>query len=145
MAFDIQKFSTANLVSIEVEIPVPELSMFFSSPEDSPSWKVRGLTGHELSKVNEAVAANREISLLVEGLASGEAKVKIDAIKESLGITDRSTDDIVRRIAILKAGSVEPTISQELSVRLADAFPVTFFRLTNRILELTGEGKRLGE
>ena len=145
MGFDIQKFLTCNLVSVEVEIPVPELSMFSVSPGVSPTWKVRGLTGHELFKVNEAVALNRDLSRLVDELASGATEAKINAFKETLGITDKSTDDFVRRLAMLTFGTVEPVIRLEGVVRLADAYPMTFLVLSNRVLELTGEGKRLGE
>jgi hypothetical protein len=38
------------------------------------------------------------------------------------------------------AGSVEPACSMELAVRLAEHYPVIFFQLSNRILELTGQG-----
>ena len=144
MGFDLVKFDQAQFKERTIEVKVPELSDFFDKDEKQ-IWIVRGLTGHELAKVNEAVRANKDIDSILSGIMSGIHTEKIDAIRESLGLTDDTPGDLVRRIAALRAASVEPVISQEISVKLADSFPTTFFLLTNKIFELTGEGKTLGE
>ena len=144
MGFDLAKFDQAQFKERTIEVNVPELSDFFDKDEKQ-IWIVRGLTGHELAKVNEAVRANKDIDSILSGIMSGIHTEKIDAIRESLGLTDDTPGDLVRRIAALRAASVEPVISQEISVKLADSFPTTFFLLTNKIFELTGEGKTLGE
>ena len=144
MGFDLVKFDQAQFKERTIEVKVPELSNFFDKDEKQ-IWIVRGLTGHELAKVNEAVRANKDIDSILSGIMSGIHTEKIDAIRESLGLTDDTPGDLVRRIAALRAASVEPVISQEISVKLADSFPTTFFLLTNKIFELTGEGKTLGE
>lgn len=144
MGFDLVKFDRAQFEERTIEVKVPELSDFFDKDEKQ-IWIVRGLTGHELAKANEAVRANKDIDSILSGIMSETHTEKIDAIRESLGLTDNTPGDLVRRIAALRAASVEPTISQEVSVKLADSFPTTFFLLTNKIFELTGEGKTLGE
>ena len=144
MGFDLVKFDQAQFKERTIEVKVPELSNFFDKDEKQ-IWIVRGLTGHELAKVNEAVRANKDIDSILSGIMSGIHTEKIDVIRESLGLTDDTPGDLVRRIAALRAASVEPVISQEISVKLADSFPTTFFLLTNKIFELTGEGKTLGE
>ena len=144
MGFDLVKFDQAQFEERTIEVKVPELSDFFDK-DKKQIWIVRGLTGHELAKVNEAVRANKDIDSILSGIMSETHTEKIDAIRESLGLTDNTPGDLVRRIAALRAASVKPTISQEVSVKLADSFPTIFFLLTNKIFELTGEGKTLGE
>ena len=144
MAFNIDKFDQAQFTDRIVDVKVPELKSFFDDGEDTV-WKVRGLTGHELAKVNEAVKMNKDVASILSGITSELNSDKIDAIKETLGLSTNSPDDLVRRIATLRSGSVSPVISQEICVKLADSFPTTFYLLTNKIFELTGEGKQLGE
>jgi len=144
MAFNTDRFDQAQFSVRTIDIKVPELVIFFDEGEDAV-WQVRGLTGHELSKVNEAVKMNKDVASILSGITSELNSDKIDAIKESLGLSSNAPDDLVRRIATLKAGSVAPNLSQELCVKLSDAFPTLFYLLTNKIFELTGEGKMLGE
>jgi len=144
MGFDIQKFRDAQFVFSEIEVPVPDLIDFFGG-DSKPVFKLRNLTGNELAKVNEAVKLNSDLSALIDGLVSGDIKEKVDSIKEVIGISDKTDNDLVRRHAILACGSVDPQLDQSDCVRLADAHPVTFFMLTNKVLELTGNGKKLGE
>lgn len=144
MGFNIAKFDQAQFKERTVAMKVPELSMFFDEDEEQ-TWTVRGLTGHELAKVNEAVKLNKDIDSILSGIMSETQSEKITAIKESLGLTDNTPGDLARRIAALRIASVDPEISQEISVKLADSFPTIFYLLTNKIFELTGEGKTLGE
>lgn len=140
MSFSIDKFNQAQFTERTTDVKVPELSNFFSDGED-PVWTVRGLTGHELAKVNEAIRANKDIDSIISGIVSETQSEKIGAIKESLGLTDNTPGDLVRRIAALREASVSPEVSQEICVKLADSFPTVFYLLTNKIFELTGEGK----
>lgn len=144
MAFDIEKFAGSNFSYQAVDVKVPELSGFFDEGE-SAVWQVRGLTGHELAKVNEAIKLNKDVGSILSGISSELHSEKIDAIKETLGINDTSPDDLVRRISALRFASVSPEITQEIAVKLADSFPTIFYLLTNKIFGLTGEGKTLGE
>jgi len=143
MAFDIAKFETAKLKHRQAEIKVPALKDFFG--DDEPVWTVRGLSGEEVAHVNEAIKLNTNLAELIEGIVSDSAKDKIEAIKESLGITTEVPHETVRRIALLVNGSVDPECSQNLAVKLAKNFSVQFYELTTKVLELTGMGSELGE
>jgi len=74
---------------------------------------------------------------------------KADAIRKSLGLSDDEVPgDVSRRIEMLAAGSVNPKIGQEnrdLAVMVAEKFSVTFYTLTNKIQELTGQGAEVGK
>ena len=144
MTFNIEKFNNSIYRDRTKDIPVPELSSFFE--EDSePVWTVRGLTGEELAVVNEAVAANKNMNQIIASMVSGNNNEKIEALKQVIGIaSDTVPDDLVRRFAMLVAGSVNPKCEQHIAVKLGQNFPTTLFKLTNEIISLTGDG-RLGE
>jgi len=144
MGFDLQKFQGSKFKDRTEEVQVEDLKGFFEAKE-KPLWKVRGLTGEELAFARDAEERARSVNALIEGLAGKEAKAKIKVIKDELGLTDeKAPSDYIRRLEILKYGSVEPAIDKPTSVRIAENFPTTFYLLTNKILELTGAG-RLGE
>jgi len=144
MAFDIEKFSSADLKQREAEVSVPELKDFFGKDEPTV-WIVKGLTGEEHARVNDAVKQNKDLGALVQSLFSSSTEKKVDAIREAFGMSDEVPDDIVRRIAILRYGSVSPECSQELAVKIAKSFVIVLFNLTTKIMELTGLGSTLGE
>jgi len=144
MTFNIEKFSGSEFNYPVIDIKVPTLEQFFEEDELA-IWQVKGLTGHELAKVNEAIKLNKDVASIISGISSEVNSEKIDAIKEVLGINDTSPDDLVRRLSALVLASVSPEITQEIAVKLADSFPTVFYLLTNKIFELTGDGKSLGE
>lgn len=144
MAFNLEKFDQAQFKDRVTEVPVPGLSEFFDDGEKSV-WIVRGLTGHELAKVNEAIRLNKDLDVILSGITSEVHGEKVEAVKEALGLTDSTPGDLVRRIAALQNASIAPIVSQEMAVKLAGCFPTIFYLITNKIFGLTGEGKRLGE
>lgn len=142
MSFDERKFSKAKLEPRFAFVPVPDLKMFFK--EDSePRWKVRGLSGIELGKVNEAAKKNEAVSAILSGLLSPAAPDKVEALKKAIGINDDVPYDVVRRIEMLAIGSVDPEVSRETIVRLCENFPVEFMELTNMITKITGKGAEI--
>lgn len=144
MTFDISKFETTSFKHREVSIEVPELKEFFPEGEKC-EWLVRGLTGPELAVVNEAVESNKNISGIVAAIANQAKSEKANAVIEMLGLSGETVPtDMVRRFAMLVHGSVSPKCPQSIAVKLGDTFPTTLYKLTNKIIELTGEGK-LGE
>ena len=143
--FNIEKFRSADFRDRTEKVPVPELKDFFEPDETELFWTIRGLDGHEVAVTNLAVAQNKAIGKLVDGILSGKLSEKIDAIKESMGLSGKTPDDLARRIKMLELGSVDPKISESDSVLFAKVYPETFFSLTNKILILTGKGKKLGE
>ena len=143
---DIQKFLNASFSAREAEISVPELKDFFPKGE-KPVWKVRGLNAAEVARSREATDKAEQMKALVAAMAGDGDKAK--AIRDSLGLSDSEVPgDISRRIEMLSAGSVSPALGSEkrdVAVRLAEAFPITFYTITNKIQELTGQGAELGK
>ncbi len=145
MTFDINKFRNVRSTPRTKEVEVPQLSSFFEADE-KPVFKIRNLTGHEVAVCNEAVKTNSQLRAVVEKMVSDNAKEKAAAICESLGVSsDKTPDDLVRRINVLRLGSIEPEFVNEDAVRFASMFPIPFYNLTNHILNLTDSGADLGE
>lgn len=141
--FDARKFLNANFSARTSSVSVPALAQFFE--DDTPEWKVRGLTGDEVARSGEAVKQNRDIAGIAEGLVSADAKEKAQRIRELVGIGDDVPDDIAKRISMLVMGSVSPECDQETAVRLKDCYPIEFYQVTTEILRLTGLGKDPGK
>ena len=142
--FDAKKFLKTKFIPRTEEVPVPDLQAFF--PDGAKAvWKVRGLTGHELGRANEAAERNKNIAAILEGLVSGAAKEQTEAVKELLGVGGSTPQDIAKRLEHLTTGSVDPPCTSDLAVRLCETFPVEFFQLTNRIVQLTGQGQMPGK
>ncbi|HHB11934.1 MAG TPA: hypothetical protein ENK62_01885 [Chromatiales bacterium] len=142
MGFDSRKFLNTEFRPRTEEVRVPDLAPFF---DGEPVWVVRGLTGHELARVNAAAEAARSMEALAEALAAQAPAEKAEALKQLLGLGEDTPEDLARRIEMLRLGSVEPECDRELAVKLADAYPVEFYQLTNAISRLTGMGKLPGE
>jgi hypothetical protein len=143
---DLQRFLNASLAPREVTIKVPELAEFFG--EDDPKWTVRGLTAAELGRANESAERGPEnIKALIAAMA-GDGN-KAEAIRKSMGLSDQEVPhDVSRRIEILSAGSVSPSLginNRDVAVKLAETFPTTFYNLTNQIINLTGQGADMGK
>lgn len=142
MPFDAKAFQNAKLEDRTEAVPVSELSAWFSG-EENPVWTVRGLTGKELGRVNEAAAKNRNVQAIVEKILANSPK-KIAAGVQDLITGPDTPDDVARRIDMMIAGSVDPACDLQTALKLCEAFPVVFYRLTNKILELTGAGRVAG-
>ena len=141
--FNAKKFETTNFNYREKDIDIPEMKDFFDGRK-KPIWRVRGLTGIELANVRDAVTRNQNFERLVQQLTSNLSKTKVEAVTTAFGMGDDLPDDYVRRLTILKLGSVDPILPHDQIVKLAETFPVTFSKLTDEIMILTGAGK-LGE
>ena len=144
MAFDAKKFLKEKFTSRTEAVSVPDLAAWF--PEgDEPLWTVRGLTGQELGRANEAAEKNRNIAAILEGLVAGGDKEKSQAVKDLLGIGGGVPQDIAKRLELLAIGSVDPPCTLDLAVKLCEAYPIEFFQLTTKISELTGRGQLPGK
>lgn len=146
MPLDVQKFLSASVKAREADVPVPALSSFFEKGE-KPIWRVRGLTAAELGRAREAKDRGETLKAMVRAM-SGDGD-KAESIREAMGLSEGEVpDDVSQRIEMLAAGSVSPEVGQEnrdVVVRLAENWPVTFYELTNKIHELTGDGAELGK
>lgn len=147
MGFDAQKFAGTAFRRREEEVPVPDLRAWFTglADEETPAWRVRGLTGAELAAVNEAQSRNRNKSAVVEALHSDKSAHVTDAIRELIGTGDSVPDDLARRMEMLVIGSVDPECPANVAVKLAEAYPVEFYELTTKITRLTGLGSEPGK
>lgn len=143
---DLNKFVNESLSSRETTIDVPELQDFFG--KDDPKWTVRGLTAAELGRANESADKGQDnLRAMVDAMAGNGDKA--EALRKAMGVSDKDIpQDVSRRISMLAAGSVEPKLGsehREVAVKLAETFPTVFYNLTNKILELTGQGAEVGK
>jgi hypothetical protein len=145
VTFDLQRFSSADLAPRQATVPVPDLAHWFDDPE--PVWIVRGLSGEEIARANEASARHKIMLSAVEALASaGTARAEqVEAIQRLIGYGPDVPEDLARRFDHLVAGSVEPTIDRAFAVKLFSVYPIVAYQLSNKILELTGMGPDLGK
>ncbi len=139
MGFDAQKFLDARLYPREEWMNVPDLKDYFGKGEKAV-WKVRGLTGQELGRANEAAEKAKNIRAILDGILSSTSSEKVDAIKKLVGASNETPQDTAKRLEMLVIGSVEPACTWELAVKVCEAFPIEFYQLTNKITELTGKG-----
>lgn len=144
MGFDVAKFEAAKITPVTKTIPVPELAAFFEANEVA-EWTVKNLDGPSLAQVNEEVSNASKLKAVIEGIAAGTNDAMKKAIETHVGGNkDVVPEDLVRRHKMLQLGSV-PECPYHIVVRLAVAKPTTFYKLTNEIIRLTGDGANLGE
>lgn len=143
MAFDERAFLKAKAEPRTARVPVAALAGFFEEGEEAV-FTVRGISGAELARVNEAVAKNKNLAAIVQALASQTSDP--EKLKELMGLsTTKQPDEIVKRLEMLTIGAVEPKVSMDVAIKIAKAIPIEFYALTDRILRLTGEGAELGK
>ena len=143
MGFGVHGFGSRAFVAREAEVDVDDMAAFFG--DDKPVWRVRGLTADELSVCNTSSDKAKNISAIVDALAGASESEKAEAIKAALGIDEAMQPDTVKRMEMLRIASVEPTCDMQTAVKLANVFPIEFFAITNKIMELTGLGQKAGE
>lgn len=145
--FDIEKFTATNFTRRTAEVPIidPDLKEFF--PEDASAvWIVQSLTGEECARANDAKRTNRNIAEIISKIAAAsasgtDAQKLADEAGKLLGVTKTTLpDDHVYRLDLLVYGSKEPKIKKRDAVLLAERKPHIFYALTNRIIELIGDG-----
>lgn len=145
MSFDLERFRGSLLAPRTARVDVPDLAHWFAGGADA-AWTVRGLTGEEVARSNEASQRHAIIGHAVEALAAASNKGdQVDAMRSLIGYGAETPADLAKRFDHLVFGSVEPAIDREIAVRLFQAYPVIGYQLTNKILELTGLGPDLGE
>ena len=137
--FNTNKFMKENLAPKTEKIEVQNLSEFFSKDE-TPEFEVRALTGSELIRTNEAAETNKNLSAIVQALATGTQQGKTEALKELAGVSDDVPAELARRIEILMFGCVKPEVDRQFAVKMAEFYPADFVIITNRIRVLTAQG-----
>lgn len=139
MGFDAKEFLRTKWTPRTEDVPVPDLKDFFPEGEKL-LWKVRGLTGVELGRVAEAAERNKNVETIIEMVGSEYSKEKIAAIKEMLGLGGSVPQDVAKRLEYLVIGSVDPKCTLDLAVRICEVRALDFYRLTNSIKDLSGQG-----
>lgn len=134
--FDDKKFKKAKLVPRTESIPVPELKEYFDGKAE---WTIRGLDGPELCNVKEA--ANRDVTAqsLISAIHGSSAE-KTKAFRDLFGYGDDLTEEYSKRIATLIIASVDPVITRDVAVKIAQTFPATMDMITDKVYQLTGLG-----
>jgi len=144
MEFDVKKFMATKFKPRTEDIKVPDLAAWF--PEEAPPViKVRGLTGEEVARTNEAAAKNRNIAAIMDALASVNAPEMAEAIKEAIGVSGQVPDDLAKRIEQLIFGCIKPKFDLPAAVKFFQVFPVEGYIVSTAIMRLTGQGQQPGE
>lgn len=140
---DIQKFLNAAFTPREKAVDVPELAEFFG--DAAPVWTVRGLTAAELWQCVDV--GNNVLRKVQQAL--DKALGAPDGCDADLRAAATQTPaEISKRIEMLAIGSVSPAIgddNREVAVKLSEINSEVFFKLTNIIKDLTGEGSERGK
>ncbi|HOW46619.1 MAG TPA: hypothetical protein P5305_03780 [Rubrivivax sp.] len=141
MAFNAEKFAQAAFRPRTETLDLPALAPFFDAGE-APRWTVRGLTASEFARAQDAEKRNSSIDMLMGALAAAQSKGEaVDAARKALGLSSANTPgEVAKRLEMLVAGSVEPAVTMEIAVLLAERFAIDFYVITNKIVELTGQG-----
>jgi hypothetical protein len=144
MAFDVNKFLQTSFKHRTEAVPVPDMKEFFEE-ESKPEFIVRGLTGQEIGRCAEAATKRESVNMLISGLMTTVTQETVEAAKDVLGVGKDTPQDIAKRIEHLVAGSVDPVCSLDLAVKVCETFPIEFYQITNKIMELSGRGQVPGK
>lgn len=137
MPFNGERFEAAKFVPRTARIPVPAIAAFFDEGE-AAEWEVRGLPAADLHRAMEAGARQGSIEAIVKAIAANGDQAA--TIRKALGLSKDTPGEIAKRLELLVLGSVSPVVTLPQAVKLAEAFPVEFLTITNKITELTGQG-----
>ncbi len=143
MPFDLAKLDKCKIQDVTADVEVPGLASLFNEGED-PTIKVRGLDAIEIAQVQEDVTTAQSIQDVIKKLASGQSGEIAEAVKEMLGKSSDNPKRYLETLGYVTKGCAEPEISKQQAARIAKISPNDFYRLGNKIFELSGES-RLGE
>lgn len=144
--FNPTAFMKSNLTPRTAEVLLPSLITWFDHDKDieekdkKATFKVKGLSGHEMALVYQAAEDNKKLDTAATVLANGNT-VALAQMRESMGLNATDTpESLVKRLKMLQLGSVEPKFDNITAVKLAQSFPMEFYELTNLITQQTGMG-----
>lgn len=141
--FDTKAFLKVKFTPRTKDVKVPGMAAFFGDSE--PVWQVRGLTGEEHAKVDEAAQQSKDMLAIVEGMVSAAEQDKTEAVRELLGLSGEVPQELIKRHEMLTIASLKPKISREIAVKLAKVYPIEMRILTGTIMQLTGLGQQPGK
>ncbi len=137
---DTDKFMKQEYRPREGTVFVTALSDYFEEGKE-PVYKVRGLTATELAQAEETAEKNKNVMALVEAMAGGTGKDKVDAVKKALGFdSEEVPNELAKKLEYVTLGSVDPVITLDVAVKMAECHPIEFMSISREILVLTGQG-----
>lgn len=141
MGFDTERFRSTALEPRTEDVPVKDLAGWFADGE-APVWTVRGLTGEEFMRAQDAEEQHRLRiaafqALVKSGAFQGE---RVAAFESLIGGGNEIPAQMAKLIECILLGSVRPVVDRDLVVRLYQSFPVTAYLLGMTVLKLTGQG-----
>lgn len=137
MAFNSQKFMATAFEPRTESVPVPGLAHWFEDGEPAV-WRVRGQTANEMAASIDAGSKHKNIDTIIKAIAADADQVA--ELQKAIGISKETHSDIIKRLEMLVQCSVDPVITLDVAVKLAETRPIDFYTLTNKILYLTGQG-----
>jgi len=144
MSFDLKAFDKARFEPRTADVSVPELKEFFGEG-DEPIWTVRNMTGPEMAKSEMAGREADRLKAVIEGITSNNTKDIADAVKGLVGGGDDMEPEFRKQLAKIVVASVDPKITKQQAVKLADVSPSAFYRIVAKINDLSGKGAELGK
>lgn len=144
MNFDSAKFLAEEFSARIESVKLPALRAWFDDLQDDevPEFTVRGLTGLELAKAEEAATKGRDsVAAILETLRKAHRIEAIDELEQSLGAGSKVPLKLAMKMEHLVLGIVSPEITLQIAVKLAATFPIEFEILHLKIQELTGNGQ----
>lgn len=139
MEFKLDEFMRTAFKPRQEKVFLPDLAAWFSG-DGAPAWEVRGLTAHELAKCDEIVGSLKMVNSIAQALVVSNDHERVKKLRDALGLGESTPKELAKRIEQFVVASVSPKIDHAAAVKFATVFPVEFYQLTNKILELTGKG-----
>jgi hypothetical protein len=137
--FNTAKFQKQQFVFRTEKVPVPNLRDWFDEGCE-PEWEIRNLNSRELSLSQESQAKTKNLSVALEAISTAAGDDKLEALLKIMGISTDNPAELTRRLDMLVYGSINPVMTLDVAVKLADNFPFEFMKITSQIIVLTGLG-----
>lgn len=147
---NLDKFRKARFIRPSETFAVPELKEFFDEDEE-PVYHIHGLDANEQWYALEAKKQNSLSQALVKAIEANNQQEIIDVTRLALGRSEelRTHEEYAYRLELIRLGVTNgdgrSCLDYEDVARLGKHFPMIFFRLSTRILQLSGEGSNVGE
>ena len=148
MAFNLNKaqhrkteFRTADVPIDDIYKAMPEA--FTLKEGEKPVWTVRMLTHDEIAHCKEAAANAKNWPEIIKKLNGNNDKT--GAVLSLMGLGDAAPAETAQQVEQLIIASVNPKCDRAQAHWLGKNFPIVFFQLNQKIMELTGLGAQVGK
>ena len=142
--FDAAKFQRQDFYTRVEEVQIDVMAPFFPEGE-LPIFKIKCLSADEVARTNDAIKTAKMAESMLDALSTMNKPDMVKSFKDQLGYGNDVNADVQRRIELIIYGTIEPALPRELIVKMAENLPTAFYKLSNRITEITGLGNELGK